>query len=80
HYPADVPQLDIDVYSLSGRKLYGPTGIGGRDGTRERWEAMSPWLGGGKNISEVSFDGFTTQPSPWKLEAATPNYISYTHL
>lgn len=24
-------------------------------------------------ISEVSFDGFTTQAAPWKLEAGTPN-------
>ncbi len=24
-------------------------------------------------IHEVSFDGFTTQSAPWKLEAGTPN-------
>ena len=34
---------------------------------------MSPWLGGGKMVHEVSFDGFTTQSAPWKLEAGTPN-------
>lgn len=31
------------------------------------------WLGGGKMVHEVSFDGFTTQSAPWKLEAGTPN-------
>lgn len=73
HYPADVQQLDIDFYAFSGHKLYGPTGIGVLYGKPELLEDMSPWLGGGKMISEVSFDGFTTQPAPWKLEAGTPN-------
>ena len=73
HFPADVQQLDIDFYAFSGHKLYGPTGIGVLYGKPELLEAMSPWLGGGKMISEVSFDGFTTQAAPWKLEAGTPN-------
>ena len=73
HYPADVQQLDIDFYAFSGHKLYGPTGIGVLYGKPELLEDMSPWFGGGKMISEVSFDGFTTQPAPWKLEAGTPN-------
>ncbi|WP_284525304.1 aminotransferase class V-fold PLP-dependent enzyme [Shigella boydii] len=42
-------------------------------GKPELLEAMSPWLGGGKMVHEVSFDGFTTQSAPWKLEAGTPN-------
>lgn len=73
HFPADVQQLDIDFYAFSGHKLYGPTGIGVLYGKPELLEAMSPWLGGGKMISEVSFDGFTTQAAPWKQEAGTPN-------
>ncbi|MET5746268.1 cysteine desulfurase CsdA [Citrobacter freundii] len=73
HFPADVQQLDIDFYAFSGHKLYGPTGIGVLYGKPGLLEAMSPWLGGGKMISEVSFDGFTTQAAPWKLEAGTPN-------
>ena len=48
-----------------------------RKANGEEWElvleAMSPWLGGGKMVHEVSFDGFTTQSAPWKLEAGTPN-------
>lgn len=41
--------------------------------SRNCWKPCLHWLGGGKMISEVSFDGFTTQPAPWKLEAGTPN-------
>ncbi|ENQ6442785.1 cysteine desulfurase CsdA [Citrobacter freundii] len=73
HFPADVQQLDIDFYAFSGHKLYGPTGIGVLYGKPGLLEAMSPWLGGGKMISKVSFDSFTTQAAPWKLEAGTPN-------
>lgn len=73
HFPVDVQQLDIDFYAFSGHKLYGPTGIGVLYGKPELLDAMSPWLGGGKMISNVSFDGFTTQAAPWKLEAGTPN-------
>ncbi|STL79667.1 cysteine sulfinate desulfinase [Escherichia coli] len=64
HFPADVQQLDIDFYAFSGHKLYGPTGIGVLYGKSELLEAMSPWLGGGKMVHEVSFDGFTTQSAP----------------
>lgn len=73
HFPADVQQLNIDFYAFSGHKLYGPTGIGVLYGKPELLDAMSPWLGGGKMINEVSFAGFTTQAVPWKLEAGTPN-------
>ncbi|EAA8861247.1 cysteine desulfurase CsdA [Salmonella enterica] len=73
HFPADLQQLDIDFYAFSAHKLYGPTGIGVLYGKPELLEAMSPWLGGGKMIRDVSFEGFTTQSAPWKLEAGTPN-------
>ena len=69
HFPADVQALDIDFYAFSGHKLYGPTGIGALYGKSELLAAMSPWLGGGKMIAEVSFDGFTPQPAPYGLEA-----------
>ena len=73
HFPADVQKLDIDFYAFSGHKLYGPTGIGALFGKAELLDAMSPWLGGGKMITEVTFDGFKTQPVPYRLEAGTPN-------
>jgi len=73
HFPADVRELDIDFYAFSGHKLYGPTGIGALYGKAELLQEMSPWLGGGKMITEVSFEGFKTQPVPYRLEAGTPN-------
>ncbi|MBY0738407.1 cysteine desulfurase CsdA [Klebsiella sp. M581] len=73
HFPADIRALDIDFYAFSGHKLYGPTGIGALYGKSERLAEMSPWLGGGKMITEVTFDGFKTQPAPWRFEAGTPN-------
>ena len=73
HCPADVQALDIDFYAFSGHKLYGPTGIGALYGKSALLDAMSPWLGGGKMITEVTFDGFKTQPVPYRLEAGTPN-------
>ena len=73
HFPADVQKLDIDFYAFSGHKLYGPTGIGALYGKPELLAQMSPWLGGGKMITEVTFDGFKTQEIPYRLEAGTPN-------
>jgi cysteine sulfinate desulfinase len=73
HFPADVQALDIDFYAFSGHKLYGPTGIGVLYGKAELLDQMSPWLGGGKMITEVTFEGFKTQPVPYRLEAGTPN-------
>lgn len=73
HFPADVQKLDIDFYAFSGHKLYGPTGIGALYGKPELLAQMTPWLGGGKMITEVTFDGFKTQDIPYRLEAGTPN-------
>ncbi|HFK5808678.1 TPA: cysteine desulfurase CsdA [Enterobacter bugandensis] len=73
HFPADVQALDIDFYAFSGHKLYGPTGIGALYGKPELLAKMTPWLGGGKMITEVTFDGFKTQEVPYRLEAGTPN-------
>ncbi|WP_414164712.1 cysteine desulfurase CsdA [Superficieibacter sp. BNK-5] len=73
HFPADVQKLDIDFYAFSGHKLYGPNGIGALYGKSELLESMSPWLGGGKMVVEVSFTGYKTQPVPYRLEAGTPN-------
>ncbi|EOC1312333.1 cysteine desulfurase CsdA [Cronobacter turicensis] len=73
HCPPDVQQLDIDFYAFSGHKLYGPTGIGVLYGKTDLLAQMSPWLGGGKMVTEVTFDGFKTQPVPYRFEAGTPN-------
>lgn len=73
HSPPDVQALDIDFYAFSAHKLYGPTGTGILYGKPELLEVMSPWLGGGKMITEVSFTGIKLQPVPYRFEAGTPN-------
>nr|WP_310615792.1 cysteine desulfurase CsdA [Pantoea cypripedii] len=73
HCAPDVQAMDIDFYAFSGHKLYGPMGIGVLYGKTELLEAMSPWQGGGKMLTQVDFNGFTPQPVPWRFEAGTPN-------
>jgi cysteine sulfinate desulfinase len=73
HCPPDVQALNIDFYAFSAHKLYGPTGIGALYGKTELLAQMSPWLGGGKMIAHVSFEGFKTQAVPYRFEAGTPN-------
>ncbi|MGK3144213.1 cysteine desulfurase CsdA [Pantoea sp. C2G6] len=73
HCPPDVQALNIDFYAFSGHKIYGPMGIGVLYGKAELLEAMAPWQGGGKMITDVDFNGFTPQPVPWRFEAGTPN-------
>jgi len=73
HGPADVRLLDIDFYAFSGHKLYGPTGIGALYGKAELLAQMAPWQGGGKMLTQASFDGFAPQKPPHRFEAGTPN-------
>ncbi|WP_058914147.1 cysteine desulfurase CsdA [Entomohabitans teleogrylli] len=73
HHAPDVQALDIDFYAFSGHKLYGPTGIGVLYAKQALLDEMPPWQGGGKMLSQVSFDGFTPREAPWRFEAGTPN-------
>ncbi|WP_416776778.1 cysteine desulfurase CsdA [Xenorhabdus budapestensis] len=73
HTPADVQQLDIDFYAFSAHKLYGPNGLGVLYGKGSLLNAMSPWQGGGKMLTQVSFDSFTPEAIPYRFEAGTPN-------
>ncbi|MBD2813905.1 cysteine desulfurase CsdA [Xenorhabdus sp. Flor] len=73
HAPADVQQLDIDFYAFSAHKLYGPNGLGVLYGKGSLLNAMSAWQGGGKMLTQVSFDNFTPEAVPYRFEAGTPN-------
>ncbi|NRN29465.1 cysteine desulfurase CsdA [Photorhabdus heterorhabditis] len=73
HNPVDVQQTDIDFYAFSAHKLYGPNGVGVLYGKSELLEAMSPWQGGGKMLTQASFSGFTPEAVPFRFEAGTPN-------
>jgi cysteine desulfurase/selenocysteine lyase len=72
HMPVDVKAIGCDWLVGSGHKMCAPTGIGFLYGKREVLESMSPFLGGGEMIGEVSLEGFTCGELPHKFEAGTP--------
>jgi cysteine desulfurase/selenocysteine lyase len=73
HLKADVRALDCDFYTLSGHKLFAPTGIGVLYGKAKLLEAMPPYQGGGDMIASVSFEKTQYNTIPYKFEAGTPN-------
>jgi cysteine desulfurase / selenocysteine lyase len=73
HLPVDVQDLDCDFYTVSGHKMFGPTGIGVLYGKAERLEAMPPYQGGGDMIKSVTFAKTTYADLPAKFEAGTPD-------
>jgi cysteine desulfurase/selenocysteine lyase len=73
HLKVDVQALDCDFYTLSGHKIYGPTGIGVLYGKAELLEAMPPYQGGGDMISSVTWEQTAWNVLPYKFEAGTPH-------
>ncbi len=73
HLNVDVRDIGCDFYSVSGHKMYGPTGIGILYGREALLDAMPPWHGGGEMIRTVSFEKTTYNDLPAKFEAGTPN-------
>ena len=73
HLKVDVRDLDCDFYTISGHKIFGPTGIGVLYGKAKLLESMPPYQGGGDMISSVSFEKTTYNVIPAKFEAGTPN-------
>ena len=71
--PVDVADLGCDFYTVSGNKLYGPTGVGALYAKLDHLEAMPPYQGGGEMIRSVTFEGTEYNEVPWKFEAGTPN-------
>ena len=50
HLDVDVLALGVDLYAMTGHKLYGPTGVGILYGRTEVLEALPPYQGGGDMI------------------------------
>jgi cysteine desulfurase / selenocysteine lyase len=75
HLDADVRDLDVDFYAVTGHKLYGPTGIGALYGKKQWLEKLPPFLGGGEMIAEVTKDRVTYNEPPHRFEAGTPPII-----
>jgi cysteine desulfurase/selenocysteine lyase len=75
HEIVDVRDLDIDFYTITGHKLYGPTGIGVLYGKRAHLKTMRPFNGGGEMIREVTRNIVTYADPPARFEAGTPAII-----
>jgi cysteine desulfurase / selenocysteine lyase len=73
HLPIDVRELDCDFFTMSGHKMYGPTGIGVLYGKKHLLDSMPPYQGGGDMILSVSFEKTIYNEVPYKFEAGTPN-------
>ena len=73
HLPMDVQALGADFLTLSGHKVYAPTGIGVLWGKKDVLDSLPPWRGGGEMIKEVTFAKTTYTDLPFKYEAGTPN-------
>ena len=75
HLRPDVQELDCDFYVFSGHKVCGPTGVGILYGKEDWLNKLSPFLGGGEMIKEVTFEKTTYADLPHKFEAGTPNIV-----
>ena len=73
HIAVDVKVLDVDFYTCSAHKAYGPTGFGALYAKREHLDVMPPWHGGGDMIRTVAFEGSTWNEPPYRFEAGTPD-------
>ncbi|HEY6854566.1 MAG TPA: cysteine desulfurase [Gemmatimonadales bacterium] len=73
HRPIDVQDLDCDFYTVSGHKMFGPTGIGLLYGKADRLAALPPYQGGGDMIRAVTFAKTTYADPPARFEAGTPH-------
>src|SRR5262249_25693340 len=75
HMPLDVQDLDVDFYTFTGHKTYGPSGIGVLYAKKQHLDAMPPFLGGGDMIESVSKETVTYGKPPHKFEAGTPPIV-----
>ncbi len=75
HMRIDVKDIGCDFYSITGHKLYGPSGSGAIYISRKRMDEMVPFMGGGSMISEVKRNSVTFNSGPHKFEAGTPGIV-----
>lgn len=72
HIKIDVKDLDVDFLSITGHKIYGPTGIGVLYGKYDLLTKMEPAQFGGEMIDVVDLAGSTFKDTPYRFETGTP--------
>ncbi|MBE0453901.1 cysteine desulfurase [Roseovarius autotrophicus] len=75
HMPVNLDEMGCDFYTITGHKLYGPSGSGAIFVRKERLAEMRPFMGGGDMIREVTKDAVTYNDPPMKFEAGTPGIV-----
>jgi cysteine desulfurase/selenocysteine lyase len=80
HLPVDLRALGCDFYTVTGHKLFGPTGTGALWARKEILRDMPPFFGGGEMIREVRFEKTTYADPPHRFEAGTPNIAGFVGL
>lgn len=75
HEIIDVEALNVDFYTFSGHKVYGPTGIGVLYGKEALLDTLPPYQGGGDMIEKVTFEKTSYNTLPLKFEAGTPPIV-----
>lgn len=69
----NLKDLEVDFYSLSAHKCYGPTGVGALYIHEQNLDRMRPYQSGGAMIDNVTFEHSTLLDAPLKFEAGTQN-------
>jgi len=75
HMAQNLDEMGCDFYTITGHKLYGPSGSGAIFVRHERMAEMRPFMGGGDMIREVHKDSVTYNDPPMKFEAGTPAIV-----
>lgn len=73
HFKVDVQDLDVDFYSISAHKTFGPTGVGAIYIRQSLLKQIDYYQTGGATINDVSFEQTTMLDSPYCFEAGTQN-------
>ena len=74
HHPVDFKDSDVDLLTISGHKMCGPTGVGCLVGKYPLLEQMDAFLmGGGMNVDFDITPDVEPLPAPRKFEAGTNN-------
>lgn len=73
HIRVNVKELDVDFYTFSAHKIFGPTGVGVLYGKKNILNKLSPWQGGGGMIKKVNIYKTVYEELPYKFEGGTPN-------